>query len=314
MWLRRRLGAIEWHEATYSADNSVYGMRDSWLASNWISHGLEERAERERTSKRMAAKNHIELVMKTLAVLEALASSEYGRPLKQIAKEIGLVKSSAFRILFTLKEAGYVEQPEANGVYRLTFKTSALARRNAARLGLATVARPHLVMLREKLDESVALAERLPDSVILIDVLETSRPLRLTFHIGDDCPIHATALGKAVAAYLSKEELEPFLHESRFPRYTQRTHTTLRDLNSDLERTRRAGYALNEEETVAGAVIVGAPVFDARSSVCGAVSVNIPTVRCSATRKKQLIASVIEVCSNISTDLAGAGFLRDPAS
>ena len=65
-------------------------------------------------------------------------------------------------------------------------------------------------MLREKLDESVALAERLAESVILIDVLETSHPLRLTFHIGDDCPIHATALGKAVAAFLSSRELAPF--------------------------------------------------------------------------------------------------------
>lgn len=262
----------------------------------------------------MAARNHIELVVKTMAVLEVLASSEYGKPLKDIAREIGLVKSSAFRILFTLKETGYVEQPEANGVYRLTLKTAALARRNAARLGLATVARPHLVMLREKLDESVALAERLPNSVILIDVLETSRPLRLTFHIGDDCPIHATALGKAVAAYLSTEELRPFLHEPRFPQYTQRTHTTLGDLKSDLQRTRKAGYALNEEETVAGAVIVGAPVFDARSSVCGAVSVNIPTVRCSAARRKQLITSVIEACAKITADLTGVGFICAPAS
>jgi DNA-binding IclR family transcriptional regulator len=262
----------------------------------------------------MAAKNHIELVVKTMAVLETLASSEYGKPLKDIAQEIGLVKSSAFRILFTLKETGYVEQPEANGAYRLTLKTAGLARRNAARLGLSTIARPHLMMLREKLDESVALAERLPNSVILIDVLETSRPLRLTFHIGDDCPIHATALGKAVAAYLSAEELGQFLREPRLPQYTHRTHTTLRALKAELERTRKAGYALNDEETVSGAVIVGAPVFDARTSVCGAVSVNIPTVRCSAARKRQLIAAVVEVCARISADLAGAGYVRTPTA
>jgi DNA-binding IclR family transcriptional regulator len=97
----------------------------------------------------MAAKNHIDLVVKTMAVLEALAISEYGKPLKEIAREVGLVKSSAFRILFTLKEAGYVEQPEMNGVYRLSLKTAGLARRNSNRLGLATVARPHLTLLRE---------------------------------------------------------------------------------------------------------------------------------------------------------------------
>jgi IclR family acetate operon transcriptional repressor len=258
----------------------------------------------------MAAKNHIDLVVKTLAVLEALALSEFGKPLKEIAKEVGLVKSSAFRILFTLKEAGYVEQPETNGVYRLTLKTTGLSRRNAKQLGLAAIAKPHLTMLREKLDESVALAERLAESVILIDVLETSHPLRLTFHIGDDCPIHATALGKAVAAFLSSREQVPFLARLKLARYTEHTYTKMRDLKLDLERAHRAGYSLNAEETVTGAVIVGAPIFDSQSSVCGAVSVNIPTARCSAARKKLLIASVIEAGRLISADLAAIGFVR----
>jgi DNA-binding IclR family transcriptional regulator len=258
----------------------------------------------------MAAKNHIDLVVNTMAVLEALANSEYGKPLKEIAEDVGLVKSSAFRILFTLKQAGYVEQPETNGVYRLTLKTAALSRRNAKHLGLATVARPHLTRLREKLDESVALAERQDEAVILIDVLETSHPLRLTFHIGDDCPIHATALGKAVAAFLSPEDLARFLERSKLAQYTEKTYTKMRDLKSDLERTRKTGYSLNDEETVVGAFIVGAPTFDSQSVVCGSVSVNIPTARCSASRKKLLINSVVDAGKQISADLAGIGFVR----
>lgn len=258
----------------------------------------------------MAANNHIDLVINTMAVLEALANSEYGKPLKEIAEEVGLVKSSAFRILFTLKQAGYVEQPETNGVYRLTLKTAALSRRNAKRLGLATVARPHLISLREKLDESVALAERQDDAVILIDVLETRHPLRLTFHIGDDCPIHATALGKAVAAFLSPEDLARFLEKSKLAQYTEKTYTKMRDLKSDLERTHKAGHSFNDEETVVGAFIVGAPIFDSQSIVCGSVSVNIPTARCSAARKKLLIASVIDVGKRISADLTNIGFVR----
>ena len=258
----------------------------------------------------MPAKNHIDLVVKTLAVLEALAISEDGKALKEIAKDLGLVKSSVFRILFTLKEAGYVEQPEANGVYRLTLKTAGLSRRNSNRLGLATVARPYLVKLRDKLDESVALAERRGNSIILIDVIETSHPLRLNIHIGDDCPIHATAIGKAVAAFLSPKELATLLSDSKLAHYTEHTYTKLRDLKLDLARTHKTGCSFNNEETVAGAFIVGAPIFDSRLSVCGALSVNIPTARCSAARKKQLIASVIAVGKCISTDLADIGFVR----
>jgi DNA-binding IclR family transcriptional regulator len=84
----------------------------------------------------------------------------------------------------------------------------------------------------------------------------------------------------------------------------------MRDLKLDLERTRRAGYSLNAEETVTGAFIVGAAIFDSQASVCGAVSVNIPTARCSAARKKLLITSVIEAGRLISADLAAIGFVR----
>lgn len=256
----------------------------------------------------MPAKNHIELVVKTLAVLESLAESEHGKALRDIATEVGLVKSSVFRILFTLKTAGYVEQPEANGLYRLTLKTAGLSRKNAERLRLTDIARPHLARLRDELDESVALAERRATSVVLVDVFETSHPLRLTFHIGDDCPIHATALGKAVAAFLPSDELAKMLKNSVLPQYTDRTKTKKLQLRSELERTLTSGYSINDEETVAGAFLVGAPLLDSTRTVCGAISVNTPTVRCSPKRQQALIAAVIKTSKKITEDLANAGY------
>lgn len=258
----------------------------------------------------MPAKNHIDLVVKTLAVLEVLAANEFGKPLNAIAEEVSLVKSSAFRILYTLKETGYVEQPETNGVYRLTLKSAGLLRNNAKSLGLATVARPHLIGLRDELDESVALGERRTESVILVDVIETSHPLRLTIHIGYDCPIHATALGKAVAAFLPPKDLTKLLGKSKLSRYTEHTNTKMRDLKLALARARETGYTVNDEETVVGIYIVGAPLFDSQSKVCGAISVNVPTARCSPARKKQLIGLVIDVGKTISTDLRNIGFIH----
>lgn len=261
----------------------------------------------------MSAKNHIELVVKTLAVLESLATSERGKALKEIAADVGLVKSSVFRILFTLKETGYVEQTDASGVYRLTLKTGGLARRNTDRLRLTDIARPHLTRLRDDLDESVALAELRVQSIVLIDVLETSHPLRLSFHIGDDCPIHATALGKAVAAFLSPAERSALLKDSKLPQYTERTKTKLRQLESELAAVHANGYSVNDEETVAGALLVGAPLFDSTRSVCGAISVNTPTVRCTPKRKHLLISSVIETGERITQDLIDVGFVHQSA-
>lgn len=258
----------------------------------------------------MAARNHIELVVKTMAVLEALSASEHGKALREVAAEVGLVKSSVFRILYTLKEAGYVEQPETNGLYRLTLRTAGLARRNAVRLGLTELARPHLTRLRDALDESVALAERRPQSVVLVDVLETSHPLRLTFHIGDICPIHATALGKAVAAYIPAEELSALLASNTLTPFTPRTKTRMLQLKTELAQARRTGYTVNNEETVSGALIIGAPLFDAAQTVCGAISVNTPTARCPEKRKRLLLSAVIKVAKSISNDLGDANYIN----
>src|SRR5262245_35893656 len=71
----------------------------------------------------MAARNHIDLTVKTMSVLESLVESGEGASLKDVAARVGLIKSSVFRILFTLKELGYVEQVKDSGRYRLTFKT-----------------------------------------------------------------------------------------------------------------------------------------------------------------------------------------------
>ncbi len=258
----------------------------------------------------MAAKNHIELVLKTLAVMESLAESEHGKALRDIAIEVGLVKSSVFRILYTLKEAGYVEQPETNGLYRLTLRTAGLARRNAGRLGLTELARPHLSRLRDVLDESVAIAERRAHSIVLVDALESSHPLRLTFHIGDICPIHATALGKAVAAYLSLDEVAALLNGNGLTPFTSHTNTRMHHLKAELAQAHRTGYTLNDEETVSGALILGAALFDASDTVCGAISINTPKARCPERRKRLLIESVVKAARAISSDLSNANYIN----
>lgn len=260
----------------------------------------------------MPAKNHIDLVIKTLAVMEALAASEHGKALKEIAAEVKLVKSSVFRILFTLREAGYVEQSDTNGTYRLTLKTGGLVRRNIERLRLSEIARPYMIALRDELDESVALAERRTSSVVLVDVHETSHPLRLSFQIGDNCPVHATALGKAVAAFVTPEELDALLGSATLTQYTAHTKTKLMQLRSELVAVRRQGYSTNDEETVAGAFLIGAPLFDATGSVCGAISINTPIARCSAKRKQALIAAVVRTAAGIGTDLDNVGYIHQP--
>ena len=262
----------------------------------------------------MAARNHIELVVKSMNVLETLAESAEGASLKDIAARVGLVKSSVFRILYTLKNIGYVEHGEG-GLYRLTFKTTGLVRRSADRPTLSNLARHHLVDLRDALQESAWIAEYRRDGIVLIDVVEAAHPLSLSYDVGDLCPVHATALGKAIAAHLTPKELEALLPKGKLPKLTPHTNTNRRELDAELVRVRKQGYAINDEETIEGVVLVGAPLFDSLGRVFAAISVSAPTVRCSSKKKREMIGRVIATSRAITKDLYDAGFrMREPVA
>ena len=256
----------------------------------------------------MSARNHIDLTVKTMSVLESLVDSGEGAGLKDIAARVGLIKSSVFRILFTLKEIGYVEQVGESGRYRLTFKTAGLVRRSNERLTLSRLARPHLAKLRDRLQESAWLAEQRRHGIVLIDALEVSHPLKLSFNVGDLCPIHATALGKAIAAYLPREQVDALLPKGKLPKLTSRTLVGRSQLRAELLRVRQRGYAINDEETIAGAILVGAPLFDSLGRVFAGISVSAPTARCSRNKRREIVAQVLAASRSISRELGDALF------
>lgn len=256
----------------------------------------------------MPARNHIDLVVKTMSVLESLAHAEQGVSLKDVASSVGLVKSSVFRILYTLKELGYVDQSAGTGNYRLSLKVLSLVRRSAQRPTLLKIARPHLTRLRDQLQESAWLAERRGSTVILVDVAEASHRLRLSFDVGDRCPLHATALGKSIAAYMTPAEIDAFLSKDKLHRFTSKTIANRAEVKAELAKVRRQGFATNDEETVEGALLIGAPIFDVENRVFAAISVSIPTARCSSDKRREIILAVKHASGKLSTDLAQLGF------
>jgi DNA-binding IclR family transcriptional regulator len=260
----------------------------------------------------MAARNYIELVEKTLRVLESLGESEEGIPLGVLAARVGLVKSSVFRILFTLNKLGYVEKVSPEGVYASTHRLQALARKPVRRPGLIGIARPRLQELCTKLHESAWLAEWRNGTVIMIDVAESfSHALQLALNVGDRCPLHASALGKVIAAHLSRAELEFVLGKERLARYTERSVSSRKALLAQFALIRRDGYGVNDEETIRGALAIGAPVFDSTGRAFAAVSVTAPTARCFPAIKREMISETIRVASVISEELAQAAFVAN---
>jgi IclR family acetate operon transcriptional repressor len=258
----------------------------------------------------MPARNYIELVEKTLRVLESLGESEGGIALGELAARVGLVKSSLFRILFTLNKLGYVEKVGTEGVYASTNRLLTLARKPVRRSSLVSIARPRLHEMCVKLRESAWLAEWRNGTVIMIDVAESSsHALQLALNVGDPCPLHASALGKVIAAHLSRTELGIALGNDRLARYTERSISNRKALLAQLAKIRHDGYGINDEETIRGALAIGAPIFDSTGRAFAAVSVTAPTARCFPAKKREMITETIRISSVISEDLARAEFV-----
>jgi len=243
-----------------------------------------------------------------MRVVEILAESGESATLKEVALRVDLVKSSAFRILYSLKELGYVEHAAGKGAYRLTWKTLGLARRSIARATLANVARTQLTWARDQIWESVWLAEWRQNGAILVDVVEAPQRLQLSLDVGSQCPLHATAAGKAIAAHLPAKVLNTFLGRKKLPRFTERTITERGRLQEELQKVRSRGYAVNQEETILGAILVGAPIFDASGTVCGAVSISLPTARSSGEKYKAMTECAVKAAKAITEDLGNLGF------
>jgi DNA-binding IclR family transcriptional regulator len=256
----------------------------------------------------MPKDHYIELVGKVVLLLEVLRDEPEGLSLQALSARTGFVKSSAHRILSSLKRHGYVEQDGAGGPYKLGLQVMTLARGLNGRNGLVETAKPHLREAMEAFDESCYLAVLRGDRGIFVDVLETRRDLRLVGPLGAEVHFHATAAGKALAAFLPAARRAALLKDARSPKLTDRTLTKRADVALEWEDVRRRGFATNNEETIVGAIFLAAPVFDAQSHVCASISVGIPKARYTAELGKRIAEHLKDSCQRLSATLGAMAY------
>lgn len=254
---------------------------------------------------------NIELVDKLLRLLEALRDAPAGLTLQGLAARTGYVKSSIHRAVQSLKHHGYVEQPMPGGPYRLGVKILLLARGLKEGIGLLAYARPYMQELADTFGESVYLALLRGGRAIFVEVIETRKELRLVGPLDAVVSYHATAAGKALAAFLPQAARAALLAQLKPDRVTSRTRTRRADVERDWEQVARRGYAINDEETIVGAYFLAAPIFDGQRAVCGCISVGLPKPRLTPALGRKIAAHLTSACGRLSDTLAAAGYVHE---
>ena len=226
-----------------------------------------------------------------LTILETLGAV-HEMSLTELARKVGLGKSSVFRLLMTLVRRGYVEKNPQSERYRLTYRLFAVASPAADRFGLREAAHPVMQRLAARTGETVNLGVLDGTRVVNLHKVESRHLLRMHLEVGGGAPAHATGLGKVLLAALEPAEVIRRLRGQRLQALTRRTIRDRRTLGKALARIREQGFAIDDEECSLGLRCVAAPILDHQGSVTAALSISGPTHRLSDPVLSRLIESV----------------------
>lgn len=246
---------------------------------------------------------YIELIGKTLAVLEAFVHSPQRQlSLGEISQQLRMNKNAVFRILYSLAEHGYVLKD--NRKYELGPKLVELSNARMRNTDLLSVAGPILQALRDEFGETVNLGELDGGEIRYIGVWESHDRLRLAERVGAADMLHSSALGKAYLAYLPADEVRGLLGTKRLPAPTENTITSVVALKAELAKVRKQGYAVDAEESTIGACCVACAILDASGTrPVASVSISGPVVRMGESRIAEVSEALKKAVSEIQMRL-----------
>jgi DNA-binding IclR family transcriptional regulator len=243
----------------------------------------------------------VQSVDRAVTILEILArDGESG--VTEVARELGVHKSTASRLLAALDRRDLVAQDAARGRFRLGVGLVRLAGAAGRGLDLVQESRPVCRALAQEVGETVNLAILSGRDALYLD--QVAGPAALSPHnwAGQRIPLHATSDGKVLLAYLPEADLAECLAPP-LARFTGRTITDLARFPALLAGVRKQGYATAVEELEAGLTAVAAPVRNAEGVVVASISASGPSFRIPAGRIPVLAVSVRRAAAEVSRRL-----------
>ncbi len=213
---------------------------------------------------------------KGVMILEALAVSPVPKGVSELARELDLTKSNVFRLLQSLTALGYVRATEDRS-YRATLKTWQVGRSIVENVDLREIASSTMRDLAAATQQALYLA--VPDglNVLYIDKIDSPKPILTWNPIGGSAPIYCVGTGKAILA-LRYQRLRERL-SGHLRKHTDRTITSIRELDADMARTRERGFAVDKGEYRIGIRSYGSAICLPDGRPIGAIGLSVPEVK-----------------------------------
>jgi DNA-binding IclR family transcriptional regulator len=238
--------------------------------------------------------------MRLFSLLELIAAKDQLVTLQGLVQETGMPKPTLHRMLQQLEGAGLLMR-QADGRHYGTGPRLRVLAENLLLNDTHHGAR-HAVLkqLVDELGETCNITTLSGSEIVYLDRVETSEPLRFYLRAGSRVPAHCSASGKIILSQLSPARRRKLLGHAPLPRYTPTTITDLDVLEAELVRTRRDGFALDDEEFLPGLVCVGVLVPSERGPSNLAVAVQAPVVRLTVDKALQVLPALQRAATTIS--------------
>jgi len=256
-------------------------------------------------SKPGAATGQVQSLTRGLSILEALAKSEGGLTLSELAHRVQLAPSTTHRLLSTLERMGYVYQDGDLALWFVGLQAFTVGSTFLANRDFVDQSHPYMKRLMEQAGETANLAILDGTEAVFIAQVQCHEMMRTLVKLGSRVPLHASGVGKAIFAALPDEQIDAILKVKGLPRITGNTIVAPETMWAALKVIRHRGYSFDDEEHAPGTRCVAATIYDEHAEPLGAISLAGPSSRLPDERIKQLGPIVAHTAEELTRKLGG---------
>ena len=249
----------------------------------------------------------INSILRASNILRSLSGEKTHLKISEMARQLGLDRSTTYRILLSLEECRLVEKDKKTGEYSLGLAAFEIGNAYLRRMDFIKTSKPIMTELALKIQETVHLAVLSDTEIFYVDKVDSPRTVGVISKIGQRGPVYCTALGKVLLAYQPEEEQSRIIRKIKLVPFTPKTITSKQKLLEELKAIRRQGYALDHREIEEDVECIGGPIRDHLGNVIAALSISGPQRKINTLGEKQFVCSVVEATALISSKLGYAG-------
>jgi DNA-binding IclR family transcriptional regulator len=249
-------------------------------------------------------------VLKALDVLEIVAAASTPLSVSEVADQVEADKSTTYRMLSTLIDAGYVLRDDLSKRYRLSYKVVSLSRNLLAENEVSGLIQQTLKQIAAVTRETLHYSVLDGDESVLIHQVRGSQLVVVDFQIGDRVKLHCTSIGKVLLAFQDVRHIERVIDQG-LPQVAANTITDPDELRKELQHVRSQGYAIDDREFSDNMRCIAVPVFERGGRVNGGISISGPDSRFTLEKLEELKTPMLEAAWTLSEQLGGIPWRTD---